>query len=83
LLGLFGWAAIFLYSACGPLASGQIRVGRSGGAPVLRRENPGQFWAAFSVSLCGLLFALAIALFVLRNAAPAVFAEAAHRLHLR
>jgi uncharacterized BrkB/YihY/UPF0761 family membrane protein len=83
LLGLFSWLAIFIIAVWVPLASGKIRVGRSGSPPVLRDANPGAFWTAFTVSTLGLVFGLAIALFVLHRTAPDVFAEMMHRLRIR
>lgn len=74
MLGLVSWLAIFIIAVCVPLASGKVRVGRS-----RSDENPGAFWTAFTVST----FGLAIALFLLQNTAPDVFAEVMHRLRIR
>jgi hypothetical protein len=79
LLGLVSWLAIFIIAVWVPLASGKVRVGSSHSPPVLRDENSGAFWTAFTVST----FGLAIPLFLLHNTAPDVFAEVMYRLRIR
>lgn len=48
------WLVVLLLAAGLPLATGRIRMGMQGEAPIERAREPGRFWTAFALSVGGL-----------------------------